>query len=174
MVISMADAYFHEFIFYANISYRSNMIHKKCQWILLVLVWIVDMKSWIIFLWRVFQLQCLYLFNKFVNVFKSILSKKLESQKKKDFHHVLHSLCLKMSGLSLDTNFNVWPQKFTLVRPQGPLSKRAPKGIQAQSKFGSNNFWSSSLIFLYPTCTIITCSWILTVQTLTNTEYFTK
>ena len=84
--------------------------------------------------------ECLYLFNKFVNVFKSILSKKLESQKKKDFHHVLHSLCLKMSGLSLDTNFNVWPQKFTLVRPQGPLSKRAPKGIQAQSKFGSNNF----------------------------------
>ena len=65
---------------------------------------------------------------------KSRISKKI------DFHHVLHSLCLKMSGLSLDTNFNVWPQKFTLVRPQGPLSKRAPKGIQAQSKFGSKFF----------------------------------
>ena len=92
--------------------------------------------------------ECLYLFNTFV-MFSNYYFQKSRISKEIDFHHVLHSLCLKMSGSSSDTNFNVWPQKFTLVRPQGPLSKRAPKGIQAQSKYVSNNFWSSNLIFLY-------------------------
>ena len=81
MVISMANAYFHEFIFDANISYRSDMIHKKCQWILLVLVWIVDIKSWMIFLWRVFQLYILsvYTFSISLLMFLNQYFKKIES-----------------------------------------------------------------------------------------------